>query len=322
MVTRISPTGAGMNKALLEVSDVRKSYGHIQALRGVTFNVDENELFGLLGPNGAGKTTLISIMSCLLAPSAGEARLQGKPIRLNDLQSRRQIGLVPQDLAIYGELTARENLAFFGRLYGLQGAELSLRIDQVLETIALGDRAKDRVNTFSGGMKRRLNLGVSILHKPKLLLLDEPTTGVDPQSRNRIFEEVRRLNADGTTIVYTSHYMEEVQALCSRIGILDGGKLIACDTVPKLLRLLEGRIRLRLAEVPPAFRQRIQNLANMKLTEPQLNVLEFTCKEPARTLVELVPLLQEFKLEPLELETHEPNLERVFLHLTGRALRD
>jgi ABC-2 type transport system ATP-binding protein len=311
-----------MSKALLEVSDVRKSYGHIEALRGVTFNVEENELFGLLGPNGAGKTTLISIMSCLMAPSAGEARIDGKPIRLNDLDSRRNIGLVPQDLAIYGELTARENLTFFGRLYGLQGSELNRRVDEVLETIALGDRAKDRVNTFSGGMKRRLNLGVSILHKPKLLLLDEPTTGVDPQSRNRIFEEVRQLNAQGMTIVYTSHYMEEVQALCSRIGILDGGKLIACDTVPRLLRLLEGRIRLRVNAVPPSFRQRVQALANMQLAEPQPNVLELACKEPARTLVELVPLLQEFKVEPLELETQEPNLERVFLHLTGRALRD
>jgi ABC-2 type transport system ATP-binding protein len=311
-----------MSKALLEVADVRKNYGRIEALRGVTFQVEENELFGLLGPNGAGKTTLISILSCLLAPSAGEARLAGKPIRLNDLNSRQQIGLVPQDLAIYGELTARENLAFFGRLYGLQGAELNRRVDEVLETIALSDRANDRVNTFSGGMKRRLNLGVSILHRPKLLLLDEPTTGVDPQSRNRIFEEVRRLNSAGMTIVYTSHYMEEVQALCSRIGILDGGKLVACDTLPNLLRSLEGRIRVRLPQVPATLRQRIQALANVQLAEPAPNVLELSCKEPARTMFELVPLLQEHKLEPLELETHEPNLERVFLHLTGRALRD
>ncbi|HLW67215.1 MAG TPA: ABC transporter ATP-binding protein [Gemmataceae bacterium] len=311
-----------MSQALLEVCDVRKNYGRIEALRGVTFQVEENELFGLLGPNGAGKTTLISILSCLLAPSAGEARLSGQPIRLHDLNSRKQIGVVPQDLAIYGELTARENLAFFGRLYGLQGAELNHRVEAVLETIALADRARDRVNTFSGGMKRRLNLGVSILHRPKLLLLDEPTTGVDPQSRNRIFEEVRRLNREGMTIVYTSHYMEEVQALCSRIGILDGGKLIACDTLPNLLRLLEGRIRVRLPQVPAALRQRIQQLPNVQVAEPQPNVLELSCKEAARAMFALVPLLQEHKLEPLELETQEPNLERVFLHLTGRALRD
>jgi ABC-2 type transport system ATP-binding protein len=311
-----------MSKALLEVADIRKSYGRIEALRGVSFHVQENELFGLLGPNGAGKTTLISIISCLLAPSGGEARLAGKPIRLNDRDSRRQLGLVPQDLSVYGELTARENLTFFGRLYGLHGAELNRRVDHVLETIALADRANDRVSTFSGGMKRRLNLGVSILHRPKLLLLDEPTTGVDPQSRNRIFEEVRRLNSEGMTIVYTSHYMEEVQALCSRIGILDGGKLIACDTLPNLLHLLEGRIRLRLPLVSAELRQRIQALPSVRLAEPQPNVLELSCKEPARTLLELVPLLQENKLEPLELETQEPNLERVFLHLTGRALRD
>jgi ABC-2 type transport system ATP-binding protein len=311
-----------MNKALLEVIDLRKNYGRIEALRGVSCHVADGELFGLLGPNGAGKTTLISILSCLLAPSGGEARLDSRPIRMNDSSLRRQIGIVPQDLAIYNELSARENLRFFGRLYDLHDPELDRRVNEVLETIALADRAKDRVSTFSGGMKRRLNLGVAILHRPKLLFLDEPTTGVDPQSRNRIFEEVRRLNGQGMTIVYTSHYMEEVQALCTRVGILDNGQLIACDTVPNLLRRLDGCIRMQLLHVPQELRQRIQSLPNVKLSEPRPNLLELSCTEPAKTLLQLVPLLHEQKLEPLQLETQEPNLERVFLYLTGRALRD
>jgi ABC-2 type transport system ATP-binding protein len=284
--------------------------------------VFDGELFGLLGPNGAGKTTLISILSCLLAPSGGEAKLDGKTLRMNDPEMRRQIGIVPQDLAIYGELTARENLTFFGKLYDLNGTELKHRVDEVLETIALADRAGDRAQTFSGGMKRRLNLGVAILHRPKLLFLDEPTTGVDPQSRNRIFEEVRRLNGAGMTIVYTSHYMEEVEALCSRIGILDAGKVIACDTLPNLLRTLEGMIRMQLPQIPPDLRKRIESLADVKLAQPKPDTLELTCPETAKVLLQLVPLLNEFHLQPLHLETHEPNLERVFLHMTGRALRD
>src|SRR5262249_13112713 len=202
--------GVGMSSPLLVVEQIHKSYGRLEALKGVSFSVAEGELFGLLGPNGAGKTTLVSILACLLAPSAGNASLAGTPLRMSDAAIRRQIGIVPQDLAVYGELTARENLMFFGKLYDLPQTELVRRVDEVLGTIGLDDRAKDRVSTFSGGMKRRLNLGVSILHNPKLLFLDEPTTGVDPQSRNRIFEEVRRLNNTGMTIVYISHYMEEV----------------------------------------------------------------------------------------------------------------
>lgn len=311
-----------MAAPLLEVVELHKDYGRIEALRGVSFCVPEGELFGLLGPNGAGKTTLISILSCLLPPSAGVARLAGRPITLTDPGIRRQIGIVPQDLAIYSDLTARENLMFFGHLYDLPGAELKRRSDEVLEAIALADRADDRVNTFSGGMKRRLNLGVAILHGPKLLFLDEPTTGVDPQSRNRIFEEVRRLNSTGMTIVYTSHYMEEVQALCSRVGILDHGKFIACDTLPKLLHSLASRIRFQLPNLSAELKARIAALPGVTIGTPVGAVQELRCPEPAKTLLSLVQLFREFGVEPTQLETQEPNLERVFLHLTGRALRD
>jgi ABC-2 type transport system ATP-binding protein len=304
---------------ILEISDVRKNYGKLEALRGVSFSVDEGELFGLLGPNGAGKTTLISILSCLLTPSAGTAILGGQPL---DESRRPEIGLVPQDLAIYGELTARENLCFFGRLYGLRGADLNARADEVLEAIALSDRANDRAQTFSGGMKRRLNLGAAIMHRPKLLFLDEPTTGVDPQSRNRIFEEVRRLNRAGMTVVYTSHYMEEVQALCARVGILDHGKLIACDRVGPLLHLLDGQIRFRLETVPESLTDRLQELPQVKFEE--LNDREFVLSSPdvPQALLRLAAVFRELGIEPERIEAQEPNLERVFLHLTGRALRD
>ncbi len=307
---------------LLQVDDLKKQYSHLQALKGVSFSVDHGELFGLLGPNGAGKTTLISILSCLLAPSGGRATIDGEQIRVDSASVRRQIGLVPQDIALYGELTARENLRFFGKLYGMEKAALTRRADEILEAFALTDRANDRVQTFSGGMKRRLNLGVAIMHSPRLLFLDEATTGVDPQSRNRIFEEVRRLNANGMTIVYTSHYMEEVQALCSRIGILDNGKLIACDTLPNLLNRLEGQIHIRLDHLTDSVMERMQSLPDAKVEKVDHQQFLISTADVPGTLMRLTSLLASMGLEPQELEAHEPNLERVFLHLTGRGLRD
>jgi len=305
---------------LLEVNDLRKSYGAAPALEGVRFSVDEGEMFGLLGPNGAGKTTLLSILSCLLPASGGEARLLGRRVVVDDPELRRLIGIVPQELALYGELTARENLAFFGGLYGLRSAALRQRCQEVLAAIALTDRAEDRTETFSGGMQRRLNLGVALMHRPKVLFLDEPTTGVDPQSRNHIFEEVRWINAAGVTVVYTSHYMEEVQALCQRIGIIDHGRLIACDTLPGLLRTIAGIIQLRLRPITPALRGQLAALGDV--TERDGELLELRCNDVKATLVRVVAILNEQQVELVGLETEEPNLERVFLHLTGRALRD
>jgi ABC-2 type transport system ATP-binding protein len=229
---------------------------------------------------------------------------------------------VPQELALYGELTARENLAFFGELYGVTAATLRQRVGEVLAAVGLADRAGSRVDTFSGGMKRRLNLGAALVHNPRLLLLDEPTVGVDPQSRHHIFEEVRRLNAAGTTVVYTSHYMEEVQALCTRIGIIDQGRLVACDTVGALLRQLHGLIRFRVPEITPELRHRVQRLPDVRLRERDGLAFELECRDVKATLVPLVMALNEAKQELISLETEEPNLERVFLHLTGRGLRD
>ena len=242
----------------IDARDVEKTFraGIIRrretvALAGVTLGVSRGAIFGLLGPNGAGKTTLLSILSCLLDADSGTIHLAGRPLASGDRAVRRRIGMVPQELAIYEGLTARENLHFFGELYGLTGSALRAIADEVLAAVGLSDRADQRAATFSGGMKRRLNLGAAIVHSPRLLLLDEPTTGVDPQSRNHIFEGVRRLNAAGLTVVYTSHYMEEVQALCPRIGIIDHGRLIACDMLPNLLRQLSGAVHPHDLHVTP-----------------------------------------------------------------------
>lgn len=307
---------------MLEVRDLRKSYGNNLALAGVSFNVGRGEMFGLLGPNGAGKTTLMSILCGLLDASAGQVFLDGREFHRQDRELRRLIGIVPQDLAIYNELTARENLSFFGQLYGLRGGVLEDRVEQILAAIALTDRADSRAGTFSGGMKRRLNLGASLVNEPKILLLDEPTTGVDPQSRNHIFEEVRRLNAAGMTIVYTSHYMEEVQALCPRIGIIDKGRLVACDTLVNLLSHLPSRLRLSARWIPDRVFERLQALDAIRITKPNAGTMEIECSDVNRTLLQLMPLLGEAHIDIRSLETEEPNLERVFLHLTGRGLRD
>jgi ABC-2 type transport system ATP-binding protein len=322
--------------AFLEILDLHKSYGAAKALDGVSFAVREGELFGLLGPNGAGKTTLLSVLSCLLAPTSGQARLQARRIHPGDGWVRRRIGVVPQELALYGELTAAENLHFFGELYGLRGAALRGRVKNVLAAVALSDRANDRVATFSGGMKRRLNLGAALVHEPRLLLLDEPTVGVDPQSRNHIFEEVRRLNAAGVTVLYTSHYMEEVQTLCPRVGIMDHGRLAACGAVADLLRQLHGLVRVRVPRLTPDLRDRLKELPDCFLGDPEGwrperaaaapdhegRTLELNCRDVQATLVRLAAVLNELGVELIHLETEEPNLERVFLHLTGRELRD
>ncbi|HYV39381.1 MAG TPA: ABC transporter ATP-binding protein [Gemmataceae bacterium] len=311
-----------MNTPLLAIDSVTKSFGAHQALRGVSFTVQEGELFGLLGPNGAGKTTLLSIVSCLMDATSGGANLLGRPLNASDRQVRRLIGLVPQELAIYNELTARENLRFFGELYAVKSPVLQQRVEATLDAIGLADRADERVGGFSGGMKRRLNFGVALIHQPRLLLLDEPTTGVDPQSRNHIFEEVRRLNRAGMTIIYTSHYMEEVEALCTRIGIIDHGQLIACDSLTGLLQRLSGMIRIRLAHPVTGLLERLARMQGVRLHERDGLELGIEAADVKPVLGQLMGLMAELGVDLTSLEIQEPNLERVFLHLTGRGLRD
>ena len=303
--------------SLLSVLDVHKAYGRFAALRGVSFDVPAGELFGLLGPNGAGKTTLMGVLAGLSEPTSGEVKLSGQSFTRADRAARHTIGLATQDLAIYPELSARENLLFFGKLYGLRGAELDERVKEMLATVELTDRANQRVKTFSGGMKRRLNLAVALVHRPKLLLLDEPTTGVDPQSRNHIFEQVRTQNAAGLTVIYTSHYMEEVQALCPRVAILDHGRILANDTLPNLLRTLDSSAVFTLAN-PSAVVERVRAVPGVVSATADGTTLTVT----ARDIPPLLPKLLAVVGEVRSLEVKQPNLEGVFLSLTGKGLRD
>jgi ABC-2 type transport system ATP-binding protein len=312
----------GMAHPVLQVEGVRKRFGATPALDGVSLSVESGELFGLLGPNGAGKTTLLSIIAGLLAPDDGTVRLAGRVFGPADRETRRLVGIGTQDLAVYPELTARENLVFFGRLYGLRDPELGARVGELLAAVGLADRADQRAGTFSGGMKRRLNLAVAVVHRPTLLLLDEPTTGVDPQSRNHIFEMVRGLNADGMTVVYTSHYMEEVQALCPRIAILDGGRLQACSTLPELLRLFDARLRVIADRAPPDFADRLGRLSGVKKVTEVPGGFDLTADAIGPLLPAVAGVCRDAGVTPTAIETNEPNLEKVFLHLTGRALRD
>ncbi|MCI0683104.1 MAG: ABC transporter ATP-binding protein [Gemmataceae bacterium] len=311
-----------MSTPLLEVRDLRKTFAATRALDGVSCHVEAGEIFGLLGPNGAGKTTLLSIVAGLLEADSGDVRIGGQPFGPRDLGLRRQIGIVPQELALYGELTAAENLRFFGELYGLGGADFERHLIDILRAVGLEDRAHHRVSTFSGGMQRRLNLGAALVHQPRLLLLDEPTAGVDPQSRNRLFEEIRRLHQGGMTIVYTSHYMEEVQALCSRIGIIDHGRLIACDTLPRLLQRLPGRIRFQAVSVRDELRGGLEQLDGVRLRLLDEATWELETDNVPHTVPRLLAICQQHGAELTRLETEEPNLEKVFLHLTGHGLRD
>ena len=298
---------------ILTATAVEKRYRGTPALRGVTLEIAPGELFGLLGPNGAGKTTLLSILAGLLDADSGGVTLFGTPFTSRDAAARRGVGLATQDLAVYLELTARENLLFFGRLYGLGGTALKQRADEMLALAALTDRADHRVGTFSGGMKRRLNLAVALVHGPRLLILDEPTTGVDPQSRNHIFDQVRRLNAAGLTVIYTSHSMEEVQALCPRLAILDHGRVIACDTVVNLLRRLPTTARVTTGQSVPE-------------TLPGVTALRRTGSGVELDAADGPTLFAALRhwpgLEIAALDVVPPTLERVFLDLTGSALRD
>ncbi len=302
----------------LQATDLRKRYGHATALNGVNLAIERGELFGLVGPNGAGKTTLLSILGGLIHADSGEVVIDGQPFHRSDRNARRRIGLGTQDLAVYPELTSRENLLFFGRLYELDTLTLKGRIDDLLTAVGLSDRADDRVGGYSGGMKRRLNLAVAVVHEPDLLFLDEPTTGVDPQSRHLIFELVRKLRADGTTIIYTSHYMEEVQALCPRIAIIDAGVVKACDTREKLLKLLPATLTLEGVPAAEPFR----SVPGVTTASVESDLVVLTADAIAPLLPRVAEVCRANQFTPTGMTVSEPTLERVFLHLTGHGMRD
>jgi ABC-2 type transport system ATP-binding protein len=343
--------------AIVEVRGLVKRYGDLAAVDGVSFEIAEGSIFGLLGPNGAGKTTAISMLACLIAPDEGDVLVGGHSVLTDSRGVRRVLGIVPQEIALYPTLTAAENLRFWGKMYGLSGKQLADAVDYGLAMAGLEDRAKSRVETFSGGMKRRINIAAGILHRPRVLLMDEPTVGIDPQSRNHILDTVRELNREGMTVLYTSHYMEEVEALCDRIAIVDHGKVIATGSLEELRALVgdEDRIRVKVGDVidaasseggsqgdesAPAESDLIEEtraalgpeasaaltavraLPGISRAEMIGGAIDVLAPEAALVLGSVVGAIVESGAHIRAIEIVEPDLESVFLHLTGRGLRD
>ena len=305
---------------MLTTNNLTKRYGSITALDGVSLTLEAGEIFGLLGPNGAGKTTLMSLVAGLRPPDGGEILLQGEQLRPERIEQRKRLGFVPQALALYEELSGEENLRLFGRLYGLSGAVLRERVEEGLRLVQLQDRRRDQVKTYSGGMQRRLNIIAAVLHRPLLLLCDEPTVGVDPQSRNAIFELLEKLNAEGTTIVYSTHYMEEATRLCSRIGIIDHGKLLALGTLDELLLQLPFAEQIRMARRPEVAAQ-LDGLRDFGPIAETEEAFVLTPREGLR-LSEFFAAVERLGLSYRSFTVTRPTLENVFLHLTGKNLRD
>ena len=313
-----------MSSSIIELKNVVKRFGGRVAVNCVDLSVQDGEIFGLLGPNGAGKTTIISLLATLLVPDDGEITICGFNLRQEARRVRPLIGFVPQEMGLYPTLSAWDNLAFFGRVYGLHGSNLRERVTNVLGLVGLSERASDPVQTFSGGMKRRLNIAAGLVHKPRILFLDEPTVGVDPQSRNFIFEHVERLNEEGITIGYTTHYMEEVERLCDRVAIMDQGRLLALDTTIGLVnRLGAGVIYLGLprASSEPLLPD-VRVLSQVLTATEEKGRLKIETRNARLALLELIELCNARNVSILSLEMLEPTLESVFLHLTGKRLRD
>jgi linearmycin/streptolysin S transport system ATP-binding protein len=326
--------------AILEVKNLVKKYGDLAAVKGISFDIQKGEIFSLLGPNGAGKTTTISMISGLLEPTSGEAFIGGHSITKQPLEAKRLLGVVPQEIALYPTLSSRQNLEFFGRMYGLKGKELNQRIDAMLEFFELTDRQNDRIETFSGGMKRRINIAAGLLHDPQVIYMDEPTVGIDPQSRRRILDTVKQLRDErGMTVLYTTHLMEEAQELSDRVGIIDHGEIIAMGSPGELILQVGELDRLIFkvgdAVVGPetldAIRTSVEGVTKAVFDPPggegedKTNVsglLVVNAKRGRRAIPFILHLAEEAGIQIQSVEVREPDLEAVFLHLTGRALRD
>ncbi len=324
MVTERARQGDPAREDVLHAQGLVRRYGDLTAVDGVSFHIAAGETYGLLGPNGAGKTTTISMVAGLVPADAGTVTVAGSPMGPGQVDVKRHIGLVPQDLAIYPELSARENLAFFGRLQGLRGAGLTRRVDEVLDLIALADRAKDATKEFSGGMKRRLNIGIGLLHQPTLLILDEPTVGVDPQSRNAILESVEALSVEGMAVLYTTHYMEEAERLCDRIAIIDSGRIQAEGTRDELITLTGGVDHIRLAGSgeTAAAAAAVRALPAVERVDADRHTLALTVRDAPTAVAAIVTTATAAGMTLSDVEITRPDLESVFLHLTGKALRD
>ncbi|MFW5714564.1 MAG: ATP-binding cassette domain-containing protein [Brevefilum sp.] len=314
--------------AFVEVNNLVKHYpsSDTTAVDNISFEIHQGEIFSLLGPNGAGKTTTISILSTLISPTDGSASVDGRNVLKDKMTVRRTIGVVPQELALYDELSAEENLRFWGEMQGIDSSNLKSEIQEKLTLMELQDRAKDRVKTYSGGMKRRLNLAVGLLGNPPLLMLDEPTVAIDPQSRRYILDWVKKMNEEGITILYTTHYMEEAQELSHRIGIMDRGKLIAIGTLEELTKMVGEKETLNLKLYQKTggsqLADAVKNIDGIDKTTAKESEVILNVKSAEDTLSKVLEKASNLNLSIRTIEIQEPNLEAVFLHLTGRALRD
>ena len=307
---------------MIDVSNLKKSFGTIEALKGISFNIPQGECYGLLGPNGAGKTTTISILSTIIKPDEGEVNIAGYDLKKNPLDCKKNIGVVTQEIALYNELSANDNLLFWGGMYKVPLQELQNRLDETLDLLGLTDRKNDKVKTYSGGMKRRVNIASALLHRPKILFMDEPTAGIDPQSRNLIFEVVEKLHKEGMTIVYTTHYMEEAERLCNRIGIIDNGEIIAHGTLDELRT--SGSMKESVV------------ISYTNLTDESYNTIEKEWKDIQRfedkihfysmniqgDLSKIILMCNAIGLDIRHIDIQKINLETIFLSLTGKRLRD
>jgi ABC-2 type transport system ATP-binding protein len=312
------------SSAMLEIKRITKTYGKLSAINGVSFRAHYGETVGLLGPNGAGKTTTVSIIAGLLKPDSGEVLIENKRVKSDTDPVKLKIGLVPQDMALFEKLSARDNLTFFAALYALSGPRVREAINETLSLVGLSDRAGDKVEAFSGGMKRRLNLAAALLHDPQILLLDEPTVGVDPQSRNAIFENLETLRKRGKTLLYTTHYMEEAERLCDRIVIIDHGEVIANDTLQGLHKLLPvtNVIAIELDNVDGLASEKILNLPEVKSVQLEQNTLRIGVHDLSRGAPGVLRWLTDNGHSYHRVSSDQPDLETVFLTLTGRSLRD
>ena len=310
---------------MLQVQHLRKRFGELLAVEDVSFAIAEGETFGLLGPNGAGKTTTISMICGLLAPDGGQVHVLGEQIRLGTTQGRMSIGYVPQELAIYPDMSGRDNLRFFARLYGLRGKQSDERVADVLEVVGLTDRADDKAQEYSGGMQRRLNIAAGMVHQPKLLILDEPTVGVDPQSRNAILEAVAALGDRGMAVLYTTHYMEEAERLCDRVAIMDHGVILASGTRRELIETVGEHDAISitvLAGAPEAAATIARESGVVSATPSGDRYVDCVVDDAAAVLPRLVTTLAASGVSVQNVQVKEPSLDAVFLHLTGAELRD